>query len=142
VTDSQLRPPSGESPPTTVSIGEGGRFQLKPLAKEICRRYQVEFPDEQGRYGDAGKAWCVHDNQYLLHWAAESLDGFVDLHREVDWLAGVLESRNFPLARLARNLELAADVAGERVAGGAGAALSAVLVEAAAFVRSRATFTD
>ena len=34
------------------------------------------------------------------------------------WLAGVLEARGFPLAHLADNLEIAAAVVAERVAGG------------------------
>lgn len=113
---------------------------LRPLAREICRRYHREFPDEQARYGDASAAWCVHDNQHLLHWAAESVAGFVDLHEQVAWLARVLESRHFPLDRLARNLDLAAEVTEHRVQGAFGTALAAALVGAASFVRSRTTF--
>ena len=123
-----------------MSIGDGAAISLEPLAREICRRYQLEFPDEKGRYGDAGNDWCVHDNQHLLHWGAESVDGFVDMHQEVAWLARVLEARAFPLTRLARDLDLAAEVTGERVPGSPGEILSAVFHDAAAFVRSRATF--
>jgi hypothetical protein len=140
MTDDGLRPPGGQSPPTSVSIGGGATINLKLLAQEICRRYQLEFPDEKGRYGNVGNDWCVHDNQHLLHWGAESVDGFVDMHQEVAWLARVLEARNFPLARLARDLDLAADVTAERVEAVSGKELSAVLLEAAAFVRSRSTF--
>jgi hypothetical protein len=140
MTEGRLRPPGGQAPPTSVAIGDGATINLEPLAREICRRYQLEFPDEKGRYGDAGNDWCVHDNQHLLHWGAESVDGFVDMHQEVAWLARVLEARDFPLTRLARDLDLAAEVTGERVPGNPGEALSAVLLDAAAFVRSRATF--
>ena len=140
MTKGRLRPPGGQAPPTSVSIGDGATINLEPLAREICRRYQLEFPDEKGRYGDAGNDWCVHDNQHLLHWGAESVDGFVDMHQEVAWLARVLEARDFPLTRLARDLDLAAEVTGERVPGAPGETLSAVLHDAAAFVRSRATF--
>jgi hypothetical protein len=138
--DGALKPPDGEVPPASVSIGDNATFDLAPLAREICRRYQLEFPDEHARYGDAGQEWCVHDNQHLLHWGAESVDGFVDMRHEVSWLARVLEARDFPLDRFARDLELAADVVGERLDGTDGEVLAAVFVESAAFVRARATF--
>jgi hypothetical protein len=125
-----------------VAISEGRSLDLPSLAREICRRYQIEYPDELERYGDAGNAWCVHDNQYLLHWGAEAVNGFVDLQREVAWLAQVLESRNFPLIRLARNLDLAAEVVRERVDGLPGDRLAGELLNAAYFVRSRGTFLD
>jgi hypothetical protein len=125
-----------------VAISEGRSLDLLSLAREICRRYQIEYPDELERYGDAGNAWCVHDNQYLLHWGAEAVNGFVDLQKEVAWLAQVLESRNFPLIRLARNLDLAAEVVRERVDGPAGDRLAAELLNAAHFVRSHGTFLD
>lgn len=115
-------------------------MQLEPLAREVCRRYAEEFPDESERYGTAGSAWCIHDNQYLLSWAADSVQGLVDMRQQVGWLASVLEARDFPLARLARNLDLAAAVTRDRVAGHGGERLAAVLADAAAFVRSRSTF--
>ena len=115
-------------------------LQLEPLAREVCRQYAGEFPDESERYGTAGSAWCVHDNQHLLSWAADSVRGYLDMHQQVAWLASVLEARDFPLARLARNLDLAAAVTRRRVAGDAAAGLAAVLADAADFVRSRTTF--
>ena len=33
-----------------------------------------------------------------------------DFHAQLAWLAGILESRGYPVARLARDLEIAADV--------------------------------
>ena len=54
------------------------------------------------------------------------------------WLAGVLEARDFPLEHLAGNLDLAAAVVAERLAGGD--ALAARLRDAAALVRGRETF--
>jgi hypothetical protein len=138
--DGGLRPPGGAAPPGSVSMRGNATFDLVPLAQEICRRYQLEFPDEQERYGDAGQEWCVHDNQHLLHWGAESVDGFVDMQHEVSWLARVLEARDFPLDRFARDLELAADVVDERLDGADGEILAAVFVETAAFVRARGTF--
>jgi hypothetical protein len=91
-------------------MGADAPVELVPLAEEICRRYRDEFPDEQGRYGDAGMAWCVHDNQHVLNWAVGARNGYVDLHKELAWLARVLEAREFPVERLVRNLEIAAAV--------------------------------
>jgi hypothetical protein len=84
----------------------------------------------------------VHDNQHLLNWAAGSANGYVDFEREVAWLARVLEARNFPIDRLARNLEIAADVAREQVGGAPGDTLGGVLAGGAALVRSHETFLE
>jgi hypothetical protein len=106
----RLRPPSGYPPPEVAETADGDTLALRSLAEEICRRYRAEFPDEQERYGDAGIAWCVHDNQHILNWAVLATRGFIDLEERLAWLARVLEARGFPLPRLARNLELAAAV--------------------------------
>ena len=133
-------PPGGLSPPATASVKNGPVLDLPALARDICSRYRTEFPDEEERYGDAGNAWCVHDNQHLLNWAVGAVNGFVDFEREVAWLGRVLEAREFPVDRLARNLEISAEVmrgpakVDVRVAG--------VLEEGAAFVRERGTFLD
>ena len=139
---SRLEPPSGQPPPTDVQLGDGEPLDLAALAREICRRYRAEFPDEAERYGDAGIAWCVHDNQHTLNWAAGQLNGYVDLERELAWLARVLEAREFPLDRLARNLDIGADVVREQVGGKRGEDLGAVLAGGAVFVRSRDSFID
>lgn len=118
----------------------GERIDLTSLAEEICRRYQREFPDEQERYGDAGGAWCMHDNQYLLCWGAEAADGYLDMWQQVGWLASVLEARDYPLDRLARDLEIGADVVREELAPTVAEPLADVLVGAAGYVRSRETF--
>lgn len=108
---------------------------LLPLAEEICRRYRDEFPDEAERYGDAGNAWCVHDNQHLLFWGAGAVEGWVNMERQVGWLANVLEARDFPLDRLARNLDLAAEVAVAGVDGDLGREVASVLIASATFIR-------
>ena len=124
-----LRPPQGGTPPPThADLADGSSVELRPLAEEVCRRYHLEFADDAGRYGEAGNAWCIHDNQHILNWALLSI--IVDddiLVANVTWLAGVLGARSFPLSRLVRNLELAADVLLERepTAGDAAAALLA-----------------
>lgn len=134
----RLSPPSGgHPPPTEAALGPDERLSLVPLAEEICRRYRAEFPDERERYGDAGNAWCVHDNQHLLNWGAGEVRGFYTMSSQVAWLADVLDARGFPVDRLARNLDIAAGVVAETVTDGHGPRLAAVLAEAAAFLRSR-----
>lgn len=135
-------PPSGEAPPSSAELGDDEPLDLIELAREICRRYRAEFPDEEERYGPAGAVWCVHDNQWLLSWGAESVAGYLDMDAEVGWLASVLEARGFPLDRLCRDLEIAAEVVLERVNGTLGTQLAGVLVDAVRFVRSRGTFID
>lgn len=89
-------------------------LHLTQLAHEICRRFHAEHPDEEERYGSAGFEWCVHDNQWLLGWAAEDLDlGGGHFVNNARWLARVLAARDYPLERLARDLELAAEVVGD-----------------------------
>ena len=105
----RLSPPSAAAPVEVRGPG-GAVVDVRALAQEVCRRYRAEFPDEEGRYGEAGQAWCVHDNQYLLHWALLDAQGTTSLDRQVAWLARVLHAREFPLDRLARDLELCADV--------------------------------
>jgi hypothetical protein len=134
-----LRPPSGDPPPTSAVLGGGEPLDLVAFAGEICRRYRAEFPDEEGRYGEAGNAWCVHDNQHLLFWGAEAVNGHVDMDHEVAWLASVLQARDFPLDRLARNLDIAADVVREQLAAAPGQQLAGVLADSAAVLRSRVT---
>lgn len=129
------RPPSGHPAPVSAQLPGGDSVDLRALAQEICGRYRAEFPDEEQRYGDAGMAWCLHDNQHILNWAVTEVHGFGGLERQLDWLAGVLDARNFPLDRLARNLEIAAAVVAEAMPGDA--ALSAPLATGARRLRAR-----
>lgn len=115
---SRPMPPSGANPPAQAQTARGTTIELVPLARDICRRYRTEFPDEEERYGAAGDAWCVHDNQYLLAWAIQDArDGTVVLDEQAVWLATVLHARGFPVARLIRDLDLAADVASAGIDG-------------------------
>jgi hypothetical protein len=99
--------PSGAAPPE-----EAGGLDLRTMAERVTDRYAFEFPDEDERYEPGvWRAWCRHDTQYLLQWAVLDVDGTTSLDRQVAWLAGVLEARDFPLDRLARTLELAGDEA-------------------------------
>jgi hypothetical protein len=134
-----LRAPSGHPPPRRAALPDGGELDLEALAAEVCRRYRAAYPDEQGRYGDAGIAWCVHDNQHLLNWAALECSGLGAMERDVRWLAAVLEAREFPLDRLAHDLDLAADVVAAAHPGVPGAVVEA-LRRSAALVRDTPTF--
>jgi hypothetical protein len=118
----QPAPPSAPAPETARL--HGGELDLVAPAREICRRYRAEFPDEESRYGDAGMAWCAHDNQHILSWAVMAVEYGLGMERQLEWLAGVLGSRDFPLERLVRDLEIAAEVVedaavAERLRGGA-----------------------
>lgn len=109
-------PPSGDPPPSAAALADGTLVDLRPLARVICTRYAAEYPDEAERYGPAGAEWCTHDNLYLLAWAiGDAESGDVDLDKQVRWLSRVLASRDFPLERLARDLEIAADVIGQEL---------------------------
>lgn len=128
-------PPSGMPPPTTARFGDRD-VDLVAIAARICERYREAYPDEEGRYGDAGMAWCRHDNQHILNWAIGAATGLVGLDREISWLANVLHARDFPLDRLAHDLELAAEAVEEEL-GAEAAAIAASLRESARSVRAR-----
>jgi hypothetical protein len=129
-------PPSGAPAPVTAELRDGEALDIRALAQEICRRYRNEFPDEQARYGDAGMAWCIHDNQHLLNWAVTEANGYGGFEPQLAWLAGVLEARDFPLERLARDLDIAAAVLDEL--GTRHRGLAEILADGARFIRSRA----
>jgi hypothetical protein len=62
-------------------------------------------------YGPEGQAWCDHDSRYLLAWGLEDARAqTVDCVAQVQWLARVLTARRFPIQRLARHVELTAEV--------------------------------
>jgi hypothetical protein len=131
-------PPSGEPPPRRAELADGTEVDLETLAIAVCDRYRAEYPDDEERYGEVGMQWCRHDNQHLINWAVLDTQDYAALDEQVAWLAKVLEAREFPLERLARNLDIAAAIVGERVA--AGAAVAAARTGAADMVRSRPTF--
>ena len=135
-----MDPSSGEPPPVSATTDAGESIDLTPLAEEISRRYLGEFPDEEARHGARGRAWCVHDNQYILYWGAEAADGYLDMRAQVAWLASVLEARDYPLDRLARDLEIGADVVRDQLSPAVAEPLADVLADAAGYVRSHGTF--
>ena len=89
--------------------------RARPLAELVADRYFAEFPDDLVTYGEAARPWEVYDTSHCLQWAFLDQEDLCDLEKEVTWLADVLRTRGFPLARLARNLELSADVLTERL---------------------------
>lgn len=126
-------PPTGWPAPTGAQLA-GAPVELTPLASEVADRYFARHPEDLERYGaDVARAWELHDTLHLLNWAIGDVEGFVALDEQVGWLADVLAARDFPLDHLADNLEIAADVAGERVA----APVAERLRAAAALVRAR-----
>jgi hypothetical protein len=126
-------PPSGAAPAAAATLG-GRRIELAPLAEATADRYFEEFPEDLARYGEAARAWEVHDTQHCLCWAVLDVERLADLDREISWLVTVLRARGFPLEHLARNLELAAEVVRERLAE-AGDPVAARLRRAAGLVR-------
>jgi hypothetical protein len=93
-----------------AELPDGEQLELAVPAREIARRHRAEFPDEAERYGNRGLEWCVYDNQWILAWAAADAAGFEDFVKQIEWLAGLLDARGYPVERLARDLEIAADV--------------------------------
>jgi hypothetical protein len=106
----RVSPPSGAAPPQIATLAGGETVRLLPLAELIADRYYETYTDEDARYGAAGRDWCVHDNLYLLAWAYDAQRGEAPFEAQVLWLARVLHRREFPLDRLARDLQIAADV--------------------------------
>ena len=137
MTDRRTHRPGGWPPPDRAALG-GREVELQPLSVKVSQRYFERYPEDLERYGDLARQWEVHDTQHLLNWAIGDVEGHVELERQVRWLAGVLEARDFPIEHLAGNLELAADTV-EAELDEAGA-LAGVLREAAAHVRGRESF--
>jgi hypothetical protein len=130
--------PSGMHPPAKVTSPHGVEIDLLALAQQTAAVYDAEFPDERTRYGPAGMDWCVHDNQHLLNWAFLSLTVGVDFEAELAWLGSVLEARKFPIDRLARDLEMLAEIV--EAAHPQETEVVQRIREGAVFVASRPTF--
>jgi hypothetical protein len=101
------------APPETVTLGDGTPVALRPLAELSAERHLRRHPEDLERYGDLARDWCIHDTQHLLQWAGLEAAGQLAMATQVEWLAGVLHARGYPLANLASNLETAAEVVDE-----------------------------
>ncbi len=130
-------PPGGWPPPDRATLA-GRPVELAPLAADVAEMYFDAHPEDLERYGDVAREWEQHDTQHLLNWAIGDVEGHVDLIKQVSWLAGVLEARDFPLEHLASNLDIAATVVGAQLL--AGAPIASRLRAAAAHVRDTETF--
>jgi len=139
VTDRRTQPPGGWPPPDRATLA-GRQVELPPLAAAVSERYFQRYPEDLERYGDLARQWEIHDTQHLLNWAIGDVEGHVELERQVGWLAGVLEARDFPLEHLAGNLELAGEVVADELDGAE--ALGGRLRDAAAHVRGRESFLN
>jgi hypothetical protein len=138
----RLSPPGGMAPPVRSELPGGTPVDLLALARTVAEAHRAEFPDEAERYGPAGLDWCVHDNQHILNWAVRAAGGHVELGAQITWLARVLEARDYPLDRLARDLELAAGaLTGAHEEASAGRAAELLRAEAER-VRATPTFLD
>ena len=136
---SRLRPPSGGlAPPISTRLPDGTELDLLPLARKIADEHLARHPEELERYGEAVRAWCVHDNQHLLDWAALDLAGAVDFDAQLRWLANVLTARGYPLESLADDLRIAASVLRRRPSSDARRALADRLRIAADGLAARA----
>jgi hypothetical protein len=139
----RLARPSGDPPPERVTLADGTEHDLGPLAREVADRFLAAFPDELERYSDPAmvRAWCEHDTRHLVSWAVLDVQGYRSLTEQLDWLGRVLESRGYPIERLAGDLEIAADVVPARL-GPSARPVAEALAAGAAHVRGTDTFLD
>ncbi|HEV2058153.1 MAG TPA: hypothetical protein VGR11_02270 [Solirubrobacteraceae bacterium] len=134
----RLQPPSGGmAPPTTTMLPDGTEVDLLAPARKIADEHLARHPEELERYGEAVRAWCIHDNQHLLNWAALDLAGAIDFDAQLHWLANVLAARGYPLESLADDLDTAASVLRRSPSSDARRALADRLAAAAANVGLR-----
>ncbi len=79
-------------------------------------RCTSRFPDHDARYGARGRAFCAHDNAYLVAWLVDSLElaGLDSFGTNVEWLRDLLAARDFPMNGFWRNLELVGEAVAER----------------------------
>ena len=137
MSERRTQPPGGWPPPDRATLA-GREIALPPLAAAVSERYFERYPEDLERYGELARQWEIHDTQHLLNWAIGDVEGHVDLEKQVGWLAGVLEARDFPLEHLAGDLDLAADTVEAELAGAG--ELAGRLRAAAAHVRGRESF--
>ncbi len=136
----RLARPGGHPPPEHITL-ERRRIALAPIAAIVTERFLERHPDELERYDDPARVreWCEHDTRHLIGWAAAEAERGTPMAKQLDWLGVVLESRGYPVQRLADTLEIAADVLGEQLGADADA-INRSLTSGAAHVRSKPSF--
>jgi hypothetical protein len=102
------REPRGAAPPAAVYVG-GTAIPLAPGRPDLFATGSSS-PTNVPATVTRGRAGAAHDNQWLLSWAVNDVLGATDLGEQVQWLARVLHARDFPVDRLARDLETAAEI--------------------------------
>ena len=118
------------APPVTARLSDGTQLDVLALAREIASEHLERHPEELERYGEAVRAWCVHDNQHLVNWAVLDLGGWLDLDERLRWLTNILTSRGYPLQSLLDDLQTAAAVLRREPAGDARRAVADRLARA------------
>ena len=85
------------------------------VAEAVCERFYAAFPDHDVRYGGRGRAFCAHDNAYLVSWLLDVLDGGdpASFATNVAWLRSLLNARGFPMDAFSRNLDFVRDAVTE-----------------------------
>ncbi len=136
----RLQRPGGHPPPGHITLQEE-RISLAPIVAAVAERFLERHPDELERYENPElvREWCEHDTRHLIAWAAAEAERGSPLTKQLDWLGVVLESRGYPVQRLADTLEISAAVLAERLGPGA-ENINASLTAGAAHVRSKPTF--
>ena len=132
--------PGGQPPPEHITL-HGKRIALAPIAAAVTDSFLERHPDELDRYENPGlvREWCENDTRHLIGWAAREAAHGTSLAKQLDWLGVVLESRGYPVQRLADTLELSADVLREQL-GADAEKINESLTAGAAHVRSKPTF--
>ena len=90
-----VAPPSGWPAPVTATLA-GRPVALTALAEAVSDRYFEEFPEDLERYGEAARAWEIHDTAHCLNWAVLDVEELASLQHQIGWLADVLSARGFP----------------------------------------------
>lgn len=85
------------------------------LATSLCNRIYAEAPADAPQPNERARAYCVHDNAYLIAWLVDELDlGLTgSFERNVRWLAGLLEARDFDMTMFWRNIDNVAEAVTE-----------------------------
>ncbi len=132
--------PGGQPPPEHITL-EGQRISLAPIAAVVTDSFIARHPDELDRYEspELVREWCEHDTRHLIGWAASEAERGSSLAKQLDWLGVVLESRGYPVQRLADTLEISAEVLAEQL-GATAEKINRSLAAGAAHVRSKPTF--
>ena len=136
----RLQRPGGQPAPEHIILANQ-RIALAPIAAIVTDRFLERHPDELERYENPAlvREWCENDTRHVIGWANAEAERGSSLAKQLDWLGVVLESRGYPVQRLADTLELSAGVLREQL-GPEAEKIHRSLTAGAAHVRSKPTF--